>query len=291
VDVIRERAAFTEACEAARSAGETVGLVPTMGGLHDGHRSLLDRARAAEGFVAMTLFVNPLQFGDEEDLRSYPGNLDDDLAVAAAAGCDVVFAPSRQEMYPNGDPDVTVDPGPLGSRLEGAARPGHFRGVLTVVAKLVGLTGPCSAYFGEKDAQQLELVRRMVRDLEFPAAVVACPTVRAADGLALASRNARLSPAERAAAPVLFRALSAGVFVVGAGERDASLVRAQIQETLAAEPLSRVDYVAVVDDATWEEADVVPEVARLLVAATFGDVRLIDGVAARPASATRERAE
>jgi len=291
VEVIRDRGVFAAACRAARAGGSSVGLVPTMGALHEGHRSLLDRARETDGFVAMTLFVNRLQFGDAADLRSYPGKLDDDLAVAESAGCDVVFAPSEREMYPNGDPEVTIDPGPLGDRLEGAARPGHFRGVLTVVAKLFDLAGPCRAYFGEKDAQQLELVRRMVRDLDVPAEVVACPTVRAPDGLALASRNARLSPAERAAAPVVFRALSAGVFVIGAGERDAGLVRAQIEEVLAAEPLAGTDYVALVDDATWEEARTVPEVARLLVAARIGDVRLVDGVCVRPSSAAGERAE
>jgi len=291
VEVIGDRVTFAAACRAARAGGSSVGLVPTMGALHEGHRSLLDRAREADGFVAMTLFVNRLQFGDAEDLRAYPGNRDDDLAVAESSGCDVVFMPSEPEMYPGGDPEVTIDPGPLGSRLEGAARPGHFRGVLTLVAKLIDLAGPCRAYFGEKDAQQLELVRRMVRDLDIPAEVVACPTVRAPDGLALASRNARLSPAERAAAPVLFRALSAGVFVIGAGEHDAGLVRTQIEEALAAEPLARTDYVAVVDDATWEETGTVAEVTRLLVAAWIGDVRLIDGVSVRPSSAVRERAE
>jgi pantoate--beta-alanine ligase len=295
VEVISERAAFSAACSAARAGGAAVGVVPTMGALHEGHRALLDRARTSDGFVAMTLFVNPLQFGDAADLRSYPGRRDDDLAEAESAGCDVVFAPSVDEMYPRSDPEVTVDPGPLGGRLEGAARPGHFRGVLTVVAKLLALAGPCRAYFGEKDAQQLELVRRMVRDLDVPAEIVACPTVRAPDGLALASRNARLSPAEREAAPVLFRALSAGVLVVGAGERAAGLVRTQIADVLAAEPLARTDYVAVIDDETWDEVGTVPERARLLVAAWIGEVRLIDGVAVRsaPASAAAagERAE
>ncbi|HXY73459.1 MAG TPA: pantoate--beta-alanine ligase, partial [Actinomycetota bacterium] len=281
-----ERAAFAEACAAARSRGASVGIVPTMGALHDGHRSLLERARGADDFVAMTLFVNPLQFGDAADLSFYPGRRGDDLAAAEAAGCDVVFAPSAGEMYPGGDPEVTVDPGPLGGRLEGAARPGHFRGVLTVVAKLLNLAGPCRAYFGEKDAQQLELVRRMVRDLDVSAEIVACPTVRAPDGLALASRNARLSPAEREAAPVLFRALSAGVFVIGAGERSAGLVGTQIAGVLAAEPLARTDYLAVIDDVTWDEVGTVPDRARLLVAAWIGDVRLIDGVAVRSDAAS-----
>jgi len=295
VDVIHERAAFAAACGSARGAQRMVGVVPTMGALHDGHRALLDRARGENDVVAMTLFVNPLQFGDAADLRAYPRSRDEDLAVAETAGCDLVFAPSVREMYPAGDPQVTVDPGPLGDRLEGTSRPGHFRGVLTVVVKLLDLAGPCTAYFGEKDAQQLELVRRMVRDLDIPARVVVCPTVRAPDGLALASRNARLSPAGREAAPVVFRALSAGVFVVGSGERDAERVRAQMCDVLAAEPLARTDYAAVVDDATWDEPTVVPEVARLLVAAWIEDVRLVDGVVARPASASEtaggERAE
>jgi len=286
VDVIGDPAAFARACDAARARGATVGLVPTMGALHDGHRSLLERARADESFVAMTLFVNPLQFGDPQDLAAYPHHRDQDLAIAAAAGCDAVFAPSQEEMYPAGAPEVTIDAGPLGERLEGAARPGHFRGVLTVVAKLLSLAGPCRAYFGEKDAQQLELVRRMLRDLDLPGEVVACPTVRAPDGLALSSRNDRLSAQERAAAPVLFRALSAGVFVIGAGERAGGLIRAQVADVLAGEPLARTDYVAVVDEATWDDADTVRGPVRLLAAARIGGTRLIDNVVARPPDAT-----
>ncbi|MBI4261163.1 MAG: pantoate--beta-alanine ligase, partial [Actinobacteria bacterium] len=192
MDVIREAAAFREACDAARRAG-TVGFVPTMGSFHEGHRSLFRRARAEADHVAVSIFVNPLQFGPGEDLAAYPRDLDRDLAGAGAEGVDTVFAPGGEEMWPGGPPEATVDPGPLGDRLEGASRPGHFRGVATVVAKLLHLVGPCRAVLGEKDAQQVAVVRRMVRDLGFPVEVVGCPTIREEDGLAMSSRNAYLS--------------------------------------------------------------------------------------------------
>jgi pantoate--beta-alanine ligase len=285
VEVIAERAAFRAACDAARAGGRAVGLVPTMGALHDGHRSLLASARAQCGFVAMTLFVNPLQFGPGEDLRAYPRTPDADLEVAGRAGADVVFQPAADEMYPAGEPQVTVDPGPLGDRHEGADRPGHFRGVLTVVAKLFGLAGPCRAFFGEKDAQQLALVRRMVLDLDLPVEVVACPTVREADGLAMSSRNTRLSTDERAAAPVLWRALSDAQALVGRGVGEAGRIREQMEAVVSSQPLARLDDAAVVDLDTWEDVEHIRRPVRLLLAARFGATRLIDNATATPPAA------
>jgi len=198
--VIRTIAGTRAAIDAVRSEGRTVGLVPTMGALHDGHRSLIRRAREERDLVVVSLFVNPTQFTDPADLAAYPRDEERDLEIARREGVDIVFAPSVEEMYPAGDPEVTVDPETLGDRLEGARRPGHLRGVATVVTKLFHVAGPCSAYFGEKDAQQLAVLRRLVRDLAFPVAVVACPTLREPDGLAMSSRNARLAPDQRDAA-------------------------------------------------------------------------------------------
>ena len=282
MEVITERETFRAACESARHDGRDVGLVPTMGALHAGHRSLLAEARARTGFVAMTLFVNPLQFAAGEDLQTYPRTPEADLQAAEDAGCDVVLRPSVAEMYPNGEPEVTVDPGPLGDRLEGAERPGHFRGVLTVVAKLFGLAGPCSAFFGEKDAQQLALIRRMVRDLELPVEVVPCPTVREPDGLALSSRNARLSDTERAAAPVLWQALRDGRGLVERGVHEARWIREQMAEVVASQALVRLGYAAVVDIETWEDVERIHRPVRLLLAARVGATRLIDNTTASP---------
>ena len=278
MDVIETRAAYREACARARDDGFTAGFVPTMGFLHEGHRSLLARARDEAGFVAMSIFVNPLQFGPAEDLASYPRDLDRDLTLAESDGVDVVFVPSDDEMYPDGHPRVTVDPGPLGERLEGAARPGHFRGVCTVVAKLFALTGPCRAYFGEKDAQQLAVVRRMVRDLEMPVEVVGCPTVREEDGLAMSSRNVHLSEDERRAATCLYEALARVRWLVEGGERDANVLRAEIAKRVGAEALARIEYAAVVGEETFEEVDLLARPARALVAARVGKPRLIDNL-------------
>jgi pantoate--beta-alanine ligase len=260
----------------ARAGGAVVGFVPTMGALHAGHRALLARARAETGLVAVSIFVNPLQFGAGEDLDAYPRDLDADLAVCVAEGVDVVFAPPVAEMWPE-PPAVRVVAGPFGQVLEGAHRPGHLDGVATVVAKLLHLAGRCRAYFGRKDAQQLALVRRMVRDLAFDAEIVACDTVREPDGLALSSRNAYLDSAERAVAPALHRALAAGR---DAWLADPTLAPARIEETarrvLAAEPAFAVDYVSLVDPDTFQP---VPEAAKdqvLAAAARLGRTRLID---------------
>lgn len=269
---------FREAAGEARERGLRVGFVPTMGALHRGHASLIERARAECDWVAVSIFVNPLQFDSRADLAAYPRPKEEDRTVAESLGCDLAFAPGEAEMYPNGGPEVTVDPGPLGERLEGASRPGHFRGVLTVVAKLFNLAGACLAYFGEKDAQQLELVSRMVADLDPPVRVVSCPTVREPDGLALSSRNALLSPDLRRAAPILFEALSSAAGLVRRGERRGDVIRAAIAREIGSEPLARLDYVAVVNDAAWEDLAVIEGPARALVAARLGQVRLIDNL-------------
>jgi pantoate--beta-alanine ligase len=282
VEVIRTRAAFREAAVEARAGGRVVGFVPTMGFLHDGHRSLMARARQETERVAVSIFVNPLQFGPEEDLAEYPRDLDRDLEACEKEGVDAAFVPDADEMYPGGSPEVTVDPGPLGDRLEGAARPGHFRGVCTVVAKLLGIVGPCRAYFGEKDAQQLFIVRRMARDLDFPVEVVGCPTVREPEGLGISSRNTYLSPEEREAAACLYEALARAAWLVEGGERDARVLRAELARRIGAEPLAGLDYVAVVDEDTFEEVDRVRGPSRALVAARIGRTRLIDNLLLRP---------
>ncbi|HEY6678426.1 MAG TPA: pantoate--beta-alanine ligase [Actinomycetota bacterium] len=278
MEVIRAIAMARKDCDAARSDGRTVGLVPTMGAFHDGHASLMRRARDEQDHVVVSIFVNPLQFGPGEDLSRYPRDEDRDLSIAGQLGVDVVFAPSVEEMYPTGRPEVTVDPGPLGDRLEGSARPGHFRGVATVVAKLFDLVGPSTAYFGEKDAQQLAVIRRMVRDLSLPVEVRGCPTVREPDGLATSSRNAYLSPEQREAAGCLFLALSEAAQMARGGERDAASLVAAMAREIGATPEARIDYAAVVDDETFEEVSAIAGPARALVAARFGDTRLIDNL-------------
>ena len=274
--MIRTIDATRAACERARAEGRTVGFVPTMGAFHEGHRSLIRRARRERDLVVVSIFVNPLQFGDPADLEAYPRDEAADLEVARGEGVDLVFAPSADEMYPNGEPELTVDPGPLGERLEGASRPGHFRGVATVVAKLFDTVGPCAAYLGEKDAQQLAVIRRMVRDLSLPVDVRASPVVREPDGLALSRRSRLLSPDEREAATCLFLALSEAAELARAGEREAGRLVAAMAREIGATPLARIDYVAVVDEQTFEEVETIAGPARALVAARFGRVRLID---------------
>jgi pantoate--beta-alanine ligase len=278
VELIRKVVEVRARCEEPRSAGRRVGFVPTMGAFHGGHVSLIERARRETDLLVVSIFVNPLQFGEAADLERYPRDEERDVRTAQGLGTDVVFAPSVEEMYPRGEPQVTVDPGPLGERLEGAGRPGHFRGVATVVAKLFHAVGACRAYFGEKDAQQFAIVRRMVADLEEPIELVACPTVREADGLALSSRNARLSREQREAAGALFLALAAAAELAKAGERDAGPLVAVMAREIGATSGARLDYAAVVDDASFEQVARIERPARALVAATFGAVRLIDNL-------------
>jgi pantoate--beta-alanine ligase len=264
---------------AARAGLDGVVLVPTMGALHDGHRTLLRAARAAagpQGSVVVSVFVNPLQFGPGEDLGRYPRTLDTDLAMCAEEGADLVFAPSAAQMYPGGKPEVTVDPGPVGLLFEGEYRPGFFGGVLTVVLKLFHLTRPEVAVFGEKDVQQLALVRRLVRDTDLGIAIEPVPTVRDTDGLAISSRNRYLSPAERTRALAISRALRAGQ---AQAERGASAVLAAALAALRAEPGLAVDYVAVVDPETF--LPVQAGRAVIVAAARVGTTRLIDNMIVR----------
>jgi pantoate--beta-alanine ligase len=281
VRLVSTIAEVRRALDDARRTGGTVALVPTMGYLHDGHASLMAAARAECDLVVTTIFVNPLQFGAGEDLSAYPRDLDHDRRVAEGQGVDLVFAPPVEAMYGAGPVLTSVSVAELSERLEGASRPTHFAGVATVVAKLFAIAGPCRAYFGEKDFQQLAVIRRMASDLSFPVEVVGCPTVRDLDGVALSSRNAYLEPEERAAAPVLVRALRAGAAAVLAGERDATTVRQLVADIVAAEPLADLDYAAVVDAATLAPVDPLAGELRLLVAARFGRARLIDNVGVR----------
>jgi pantoate--beta-alanine ligase len=277
-----------------RARGKTVGLVPTMGYLHAGHRTLVDRSVASRDVTLVTIFVNPLQFGANEDLSTYPRDLDRDLAMCDAAGADVVLHPSVEEMYPLGTPTLTsVSVAEISARMEGASRPTHFAGVATVVSKLFNIAGPCHAYFGEKDWQQLAVIRRMAVDLSFPIEVVGCPTVREPDGLAMSSRNAYLTPDERAAAPVVHWALVAAAAAIAAGEGDPAKVRALVADLVSAEPLADLDYAEVVDADTLQELDPLTGKLRLLAAVRFGRARLIDncGVVVptppRPSKSTR----
>ena len=246
-----------------------------MGWLHDGHRALIRQARAESATTVVTIFVNPRQFGDPSDLDQYPRNEARDIDICEAESVDIVFAPPVDEIYPPGS-DTTVSVGALGKVLEGAARPGHFDGVATVVAILFDLVGAERAYFGQKDAQQVLVIRRMAADLAIPIEVVGCPTVRESDGLALSSRNVHLSPEARAAAPVLRRALLGARARWETGEREGDPLRAMMRGILAAEPLANVDYVSAADASTLEELDQVDGPALLSLAVRFGTTRLID---------------
>ena len=266
-----------ELCAARRALPGLVGLVPTMGYLHAGHVSLVERARAECASVAASIFINPTQFGPSEDLAKYPRDLPRDLALLEDAGADLVWMPTPEVMYPPGFQTwVTVDE--LTRPLEGEVRPGHFRGVTTVVAKLFNAVRPDKAYFGQKDAQQAAVIHRMTRDMDFPIEIVVCPTVREADGLAMSSRNTFLSAEERTAATVLFRALSVAKSAFGRCERDAETLRRIMRETVNAEPLARLEYVSCADYDTLEELETVKDKALLSMAIYLGKTRLIDNI-------------
>jgi len=257
------------------SLAGTVGLVPTMGYLHEGHLSLVSRAKAENQHAIVTIFVNPTQFGPNEDLSKYPRDLERDLNLLRPLGVEVVWTPTAEVMYPPGY-QTWVEVEALTSPLEGAMRPGHFRGVTTVVAKLFNATQPTKAYFGQKDAQQAAVIRRMVIDLNFPLEMVICPTTREADGLAMSSRNKYLNEAERKGATVLFRALSAAKALYEGGERNAEALRGKMKEVLASEPLAQMQYVSCADYDTLQELDAVTGKALLSMAVYFGKTRLID---------------
>jgi len=259
-----------------------VGLVPTMGYLHDGHRSLMQRARAECATVVATIFVNPTQFGPNEDFTRYPRDEARDLAICEAAGVDIVFAPSVEEMYPDGA-ETTVSVGPLSRILEGAARPGHFDGVATVVTKLFALAQADRGYFGQKDAQQLMVLKRLAEDLRFPIEVIGCPIVREADGLALSSRNVYLSPEERTQALSLSRGLRAAEALWAEGVRDAEVLRHRVCEEIESESLANIDYVSLADQRSLQElSGAVAAPALLSLAVRFGATRLIDNVLLTP---------
>jgi pantoate--beta-alanine ligase len=279
--VLDRKEGFRKALGAERAAGRSVGLVPTMGALHAGHLALMARATAECDVVAATLFVNPLQFAPSEDLSAYPRDLAGDATKTGEAGVAYLFAPDVSEMFP--EPSLTaVRVAGISEVLEGEHRPGHFDGVATIVTKLFSLAGPCRAYFGEKDYQQLAVVRRLVEDLSLPVEVVGCPTVRAADGLALSSRNAYLTPEERAVAPALHRALLVGLSVIEEDrETDPDVVRRTMAGVIDNEPLLTLEYADVV--AAGDLARMYPLAGeiRLLIAARLGRARLIDNLGAR----------
>ena len=262
---------------AERSAGRLIGFVPTMGYLHEGHLSLVDEARRRTDSVILSIFVNPLQFGPSEDLSRYPRDIPRDRALASARGVDALFVPTVAAMYPPGS-QVRLSPGPIADLWEGAARPGHFTGVLTVVAKLFHLVEPDVACFGQKDVQQLTLVRRMVRDLDWPVEIVAAPTVREPDGLALSSRNAYLNPEDRGRAVVLSRALHAAHQAWRGGETRATGLEARMRQELGREPTVAVEYISIADPETLASVDTTDERTVVSIAARIGGTRLIDNI-------------
>jgi pantoate--beta-alanine ligase len=283
VEIIHTIEWMKQAARQARAEGRVIGFVPTMGALHAGHLSLVEAARRDTSPVVVSIFVNPKQFGPQEDFAKYPRSLEDDRARLEKLGVDFLFAPSVEEIYPSGF-RTTVNVESLGDRLEGRARPGHFRGVATVVLKLLEIVGPQFAYFGRKDAQQLRVIRQMAADLALDTEIVTCPIVREADGLAMSSRNAYLSPAERRAATVLYRALEGARQAIAAGERDAARIAGAMRGVLVAEPLATPDYVEIVDADTFEAVTFLRGTCLALLAARVGATRLIDNMLIETAS-------
>ncbi len=280
IEVVATCALLTERLDAVRSSGASVGFVPTMGYLHEGHGSLVDASVASTDLTVVSVFVNPLQFGAGEDLDSYPRDLGADLELCGSRGASLLFHPGVEEVYPTGTALPAVPVGDVAGPLEGERRPGHFAGVVEVVARLFRAVGPCRAFFGQKDFQQLQVVRRMVVDLGLPVDAVGCPTSREHDGLARSSRNVYLTGAERAAAPVLHRALQAGAAAVALPGWDRTEVEAMMVGMLAGEPTASPEYAVVVDPDTLLPADdpTSGRDLRLLVACGFGRARLIDNV-------------
>jgi len=272
---MRTVSTLDELRSARLSLERTVGLVPTMGFLHEGHLSLIRRAKEECNHVIVSIFVNPTQFGPNEDLSKYPRDIDRDLKLIEPLGTDLIWMPTPEIMYPQGY-QTWVEVEAITKLLEGAMRPGHFKGVTTVVAKLFTGVQPHKAYFGQKDAQQAAVIRQMVRDLNFPIEIVVCPIVREADGLAMSSRNVYLDPEQRKAATVLFRSLSTAKNLFDSGERDAEKIREKMKEVLAGEPLAEVQYVSCADYDSLEELDEIKEKSLLSMAVFIGKTRLID---------------
>jgi pantoate--beta-alanine ligase len=279
--LVRSIAEMNALCGTARSRGAHLGLVPTMGALHEGHLSLVRAARESSGLVAASIFVNPTQFGPSEDFAKYPRALKSDCALLEREGVELVFAPSVEEMYPQGAVTWVVVEG-LSERLCGKSRPGHFRGVTTVVAKLFHIVEPDLAFFGQKDAAQVAIIQRMVRDLNMPVTIEVCPIVREPDGLAISSRNAYLSPQERQSALVLYRSLMRVQKLFESGEGDSARLVAAAKQVFAGEPAVRLDYIEVVDPETLEPETAVTKRTLVAVAGFVGQTRLIDNIVVEP---------
>ena len=278
-----------QACVTARAAAAkpaTIGLIPTMGALHEGHLSLIRAAKKQCDIVVATIFVNPTQFGPNEDFSRYPRTFSSDCALLEAEGVDILFAPTVEDMYPNGISRTFIEVPGISERLDGLSRPGHFRGVATVVAKLFHIVSPDRAYFGQKDAAQVAVLRAMVHDLDFPVELIVCPTVRDSDGLALSSRNQYLSPEERAQALALSRSLASVTAQVAKGIRDTAQLKSSILQDLQFIPALKIDYVEIVDPTTLEPIVDVQAGALIAVAAWLGKTRLIDNALLRPLQAS-----
>jgi len=277
VEIVKTAELMQKSAEAARLAGHVIALVPTMGFFHEGHLELMRVGKKKSDMLFISIFVNPSQYGPAEDFAQYPKDIEGDLAKARELGVDIVFMPSAEEMYPNGF-QTNIHVKKMTQRLCGISRPGHFDGVTTVVNKLFNITKPHLAVFGQKDYQQLAVINRMVKDLNFEVEIVVCPIVRERDGLAMSSRNARLSAAERAAAPIVYQSLLSAFNSFLEGERNGDKLRKQISETLGSEPEARIDYVSVADPITLEELSTVEKGALMSAAVYFGDIRLIDNI-------------
>lgn len=277
-DSMRVISSNQEMFQACREAVKPVGLVPTMGALHPGHLSLVDQARADNLTVAVSIFVNPTQFGDEKDLNAYPRDLDGDLDLLRRHSVDLVYAPSIEEVYPEGF-DTWVDVGPLADKLEGQHRPGHFRGVATVISKLFNVMRPDRAYFGQKDGQQTVVIQKLARDLDMGVEVVVMPTIRESDGLAMSSRNVQLSPERRQAAPAVYSALCQAYMLWADGERNGKTLSKAVRSVLSAEPLvDSIDYISVASMSTLDEVEQVTGRTMVSAAVHMGPVRLIDNL-------------
>jgi pantoate--beta-alanine ligase len=277
VQILSKASEMQSSCRAMRHAGKSLGLVPTMGALHAGHLSLVKASKATCSVTAASIFVNPTQFGPNEDLAKYPRTFETDCALLEAEGVELIFAPSVDEMYPAGA-STWVEVEGEGDRLEGASRPGHLRGVATIVSKLFHIVAPTHAFFGQKDAAQLAVLRKMVRDLRFDLQIVGCPIVREPDGLAVSSRNRYLNPEERQQALVLNRALQATSELVAEGETSSAPLLAAMHEVFAAEPCARIDYITIVDPDTLLPIEDITHGGMLAVAAYVGTTRLLDNV-------------
>jgi pantoate--beta-alanine ligase len=285
MQTITEIAELRSALNAARRSGQTIGLVPTMGAFHEGHLTLMRRAKAENDLCVVTLFVNPTQFNDLDDFDRYPRDPQRDTQMAQAEGVNFLFSPTPEAVYPKGF-DTVVVVRALSERLEGASRPGHYAGVATVVTKLLNMAGANNAYFGEKDWQQLQIIKSLARDLDIPTEIVSVITVREPDGLALSSRNVRLTPEQRTAALVLPAALDNAQAIADTGVQDAYQLAAWMRQTIEVQSLAHVDYAVVVAPDTLQEIDTIEKGAVALVAATFGKVRLIDARLLYPAPGT-----